>query len=199
MDGAALDRLTRMLARRVTRRTGIGVLTALGAAALASDDQGSAARRKRKKRKNRCLRLHRTCERGEKPRCCDGLACDRATPDGGAICCQREGTDCTSAEGCCSGSCDFLVGGGTCSPCRGRTCSAGRPCCGEQECRNGYCGGCRDRATSCTSNDQCCFSDCSSGACLSKLGGRCARDVDCRACYLGGQCAGACVDGACAV
>jgi hypothetical protein len=83
--------------------------------------------------------------------------------------------------------------------CRGRQCGAGRPCCGGLECREGYCDGCRDRATSCTINTQCCFSNCENGACLSKVGGPCERDVDCRSCYLGGNCANACVNGTCAV
>ena len=111
--------------------------------------------------------------------------------------CKKKGTSCASGEKCCSGTCDFLVKGGTCAPCKGRSCDATRPCCGGQVCTNGYCGGCRDRAVSCTSSSQCCFSDCTSGACLSAQGGRCARDVDCRACYLGQNCDGACVNGSC--
>jgi hypothetical protein len=113
--------------------------------------------------------------------------------------CKREGATCTSADPCCSGTCDFLVKGGTCAPCKGRSCDATRPCCGGQDCTNGYCGGCRDRAVSCTNSTQCCFSDCTSGACLSAQGGRCSRDVDCRACYLGHNCDGACVNGSCAL
>jgi hypothetical protein len=112
--------------------------------------------------------------------------------------CKSQGDSCSTGESCCSGTCDFLVKGGTCAPCKGRTCDATRPCCGSQDCINGYCGGCRDRATSCTSSTQCCFSDCTSGACLSAQGGRCKRDVDCRACYLGHNCDGACVNGSCA-
>jgi hypothetical protein len=113
--------------------------------------------------------------------------------------CKSQGTSCATGESCCSGTCDFLVKGGTCAPCKGRSCDATRPCCGGQVCTNGYCGGCRDRAVSCTSSSQCCFSDCISGACLSAQGGRCARDVDCRACYLGHNCNGACVNGSCAI
>jgi hypothetical protein len=132
-----------------------------------------------------------------------GKRCDRAkqccshTCKKGACRCGREGTRCTSYETCCSRTCDFLVGGGTCAPCRGRGCDADRPCCGGLACINGYCDGCRDRGTSCSSNSQCCFSDCVSGACLSAAGGRCARDADCRACYLNHDCDGACVDGVC--
>ena len=119
----------------------------------------------------------------------------------GQQCCNPEGTPCTSANfaSCCSQTCDSLVGGGTCAPCRGRSCSATQPCCGGLTCVSGYCDGCRDRATSCTSNTQCCFSTCTSGACLSAMGGRCARDVDCRSCYLSHNCTNACVNGTCAV
>lgn len=124
--------------------------------------------------------------------CPGGQACDL-----GGICCQPEGAACTDFKPCCSQTCDSLVNGGTCAPCRGRTCSATRPCCGGETCTGGYCGGCRDRATSCMTSSQCCFSDCVSGACLSAMGGRCARDVDCRKCYLNHQCTGACVGGVC--
>lgn len=118
-------------------------------------------------------------------------------------CCLSSGTTCTSATSasCCSATCDFLIDppGGVCAPCRGRTCDATRPCCDGLPCTGGYCDGCRDRATSCTSPSQCCFSDCT-GACLSNMGGRCARDVDCRACYLDVlKCPGACVNGSCTV
>ena len=150
----------------------------------------------------RCRKLGSTCTRHGK-RCCNSLKCDQTVVDGaaGRFCCKREGASCTSAnfEQCCSGTCDSLVKGGTCAPCRGRSCSADRPCCGGLDCTGGYCDGCRDRATSCSSSAQCCFSDCTSGACLSALGGRCARDVDCKACYLGHDCANACVNGVCRI
>jgi hypothetical protein len=113
--------------------------------------------------------------------------------------CKKKGTSCASGKSCCSGTCDFLVKGGTCAPCKGRSCDATRSCCGGQDCTNGYCGGCRDRAVSCTADTDCCFSNCTSGACLSAQGGQCARDVDCRACYLGQNCDGACVNGSCTI
>ncbi len=84
--------------------------------------------------------------------------------------CQREGATCDTADVCCSGTCDFLVKDGSCAPCRGRSCSTEHPCCGSLDCVNGFCDGCRDRATSCTTDAQCCFSDCTSGACLSAAG-----------------------------
>ena len=148
----------------------------------------------------RCKRLGSACSRRGK-RCCGKLKCDQTVLNSaaGKFCCKREGATCTSGEPCCSGTCDFLVKGGTCAPCHGRSCAADRPCCGGLDCTGGYCDGCRDRAVSCTSSAQCCFSDCTSRACLSAQGGRCARDVDCRACYLIQNCTNACVNGACTV
>lgn len=128
---------------------------------------------------------------------CGDACCDPGSPCRGTVCCLPEGTPCTGADLCCSGTCDFLVGGGTCAPCLGRSCSDAEPCCGGQSCLGSYCGGCHDRATSCTSNDQCCFSECVSGACLSDQGGRCSRNVDCRECYLNGNCTNACLLGLC--
>ena len=209
MERSPVDRLARTLA---TRRTSLGLLAALGLVAVGMRDEDVAAKRRRKRRKHKnkrnrsqdgqgtapvqCLEPGVTCVPGTSS-CCDGRTCDQTAA--GAVCCSPEGTPFTSFEGCCSQTCDSLVGGGTCAPCRGRTCSATKPCCGGQTCTNGYCGGCRDRATSCTSSTQCCFSDCTSGACLSAAGGRCARDVDCRSCYLGHNCTNACVNGFCAV
>ncbi len=112
--------------------------------------------------------------------------------------CHHEGAPCVDFTRCCSQCCDSLVKGGSCCPCAGRTCGPDSPCCGRLKCVNGLCGGCRDRATACTSSAQCCFSDCGShGACLSDMNGRCARDVDCAACYLSHNCTNACVRGKC--
>jgi hypothetical protein len=49
----------------------------------------------------------------------------------------------------------------------------------------------------CTDSSQCCFSECTGGACLSNQGGRCSRNVDCRECYLNGNCQRACLLGVC--
>jgi hypothetical protein len=148
-----------------------------------------------------CQAVGVTCVPGQSPQCCDALQCDQTVKNGiaGAFCCEPEGASCTTGESCCSGTCDFLVSGGTCAPCQGRSCSATQPCCGGQNCANGYCGGCRDRAVACSANTDCCYSNCTGGACLSAQGGPCARNVDCRACYLGQNCNGACVNGSCAV
>jgi hypothetical protein len=171
------------------RRVGRAAAASLASLLIVTTPHGADAKR--------CKKLGRTCTKG----CCRKLKCDQTVVNGlaGKFCCQREGVTCTSFEPCCSGTCDSLVKGGTCAPCRGRTCSASRPCCGGLDCTGGYCDGCRDRATSCTSSSQCCFSDCTSGACLSAQGGRCARDVDCRACYLSQTCTNACVNGTCTV
>lgn len=166
-----LDRVAISLAAATTRRGCLALGGALGYLTLHLEPETVARKRRRKKRKR-------------KPR-----------PD----LCRRERAACATGEVCCSGTCDFLVEDGSCAPCRGRSCSAERPCCGGLDCRGGFCDGCRDRATSCTANAQCCFSDCTGGACLSTLGRPCARDVDCRACYLGGSCTNACLNGACSV
>lgn len=157
---------------------------------------------------DRCLPAASCCSSAE---CPAGTACSAAgvcvcpaesTACGGR-CGLPEGAPCTMGnfQSCCSQTCDFLVGGGTCASCRGRSCSSTVSCCGGLSCVQGTCGGCRPRATSCGApgDPPCCNSDCTSGACLSAANGRCVHDADCRACYLGGQCAGACVGGLCQV
>ena len=216
VDHFRFDHLAKALASHATRRASLG-LVAAGLLGLTSITEDAAAGKRNKKRKQRkrkrkqrggqapideqCQVVGVTCVPGQSPRCCDGLQCDQTVANNvaGTFCCEPEGTTCTSGESCCSGSCDFLVGGGTCSPCRGRSCNATQPCCGGQICTNGYCGGCRDRAVACSADTDCCYSNCTSGACLSAQNGPCARDVDCRACYLGQNCNGACVNGSCAV
>jgi hypothetical protein len=224
VDHFGFDHLAKALASHATRRSSLGLFAAglLGLTAITEDAAAKKRKKKHKKRKRKqtqnggqtgeqpsgqaptqeqCQAVDATCVPGQSPSCCAGLQCDQTVTSGiaGTFCCAPEGTSCTTADSCCSGTCDFLVGGGTCAPCRGRSCSATQPCCGGQTCSNGYCGGCRDRATSCTADSQCCFSNCTGGACLSALGGRCARDVDCRSCYLGHNCSGACVNGSCAI
>lgn len=128
--------------------------------------------------------------------CPSGQDCLAATGD----CCNPEGVPCTVATTmqCCSRVCDFSVGGGACASCRGRSCSATVPCCGGLSCINGSCDGCGARATSCTVSSQCCFSNCTNGACFSAIGGPCANDADCRTCYQNSNlCGGACVNSVC--
>jgi hypothetical protein len=224
MDTRRFDDLIRSLTFPASRR---GILSALAGAfflsvpLVASFNETEAKRKKRRKkhRKNAGSSPSPSSPPSSPPPpppctpTCSGVTCGEADGCGGTCgcaapavceasvhqCCHPEGTPCTAFEGCCSQTCDSLVGGGTCAPCRGRTCSATRPCCGGLSCVGGYCDGCRDRATSCTSNAQCCFSNCTGGACLSALGGPCARDVDCRSCYLSHTCTNACVGGTCAV
>ena len=120
--------------------------------------------------------------------------------DPGTQTCAPDGAPCTSAAGCCSGECDFLVGGGTCRSCRGLYCDAANPCCPGVECINGRCGACLDRGVVCSPGaTPCCSSECSAGVCLSGVGGRCVQNADCAACYFSGNCANACLNGVCQV
>ena len=227
MDTRRFDELIRSLSVPSARRGFLVGLasTFLVSATFASSQNEAEAKHKNKKRGKKKKNRKRVASPPASPTSppppppppcvptCSGLTCGESDGCGGVCgcaapaicdaggnqCCNPEGTPCTSFEGCCSQTCDSLVGGGTCAPCRGRTCSATRPCCGGLTCTNGYCDGCRDRATSCTSNSQCCFSNCTSGACLSAMGGPCARDVDCRSCYLSHNCSNACVGGTCMV
>jgi hypothetical protein len=170
----SFDQFACTLASRASRR---GTLALLATVALPALSQGTdtlaGQRRRNTRRKRRRNKRHARC--------------------------LREGATCNTADVYCSGTCDFLVKDGSCAPCRGRSCSAEHPCCGSLDCVNGFCDGCRDRATSCTTAAQCCFSDCTGGACLSAQRGPCARHADCRSCYLNGACTNACVNGACAV
>lgn len=207
MDASRFDVFVRSLAPRMSSRRK-WLVSVIGMAAvlpLALTDEATGAKRKKRRRHRKRQRKHNGCQ----PDCaagpCSDDGCGGVCPcDGVGICtedgtcCDPEGSPCTSFDACCSRTCDSLVAGGSCAPCRGRSCNATSPCCNGLACISGYCDGCRDRATSCTSSSECCFSDCASGACLSTAGGRCARDVDCRACYLSGSCTNACVDGYCA-
>jgi hypothetical protein len=185
MDARRFDAWTR-------RRFGRAAATSLAALVIAATPYDVDAR---------CKKLGSPCS--GKRKCCRSLKCDQTVAGGvaGKFCCKPEGETCTATSGdtCCSEVCDTLINGGTCAPCQGRTCSASQPCCGRLDCIGGFCGGCHDRATSCANANDCCFSDCTSNACLSAQGGRCARDVDCRACYLNRNCTNACVNNVCTV
>jgi hypothetical protein len=194
MEAARFDRLVRVVGERRTRRATLGILGALvwpgstpddAVAARCSPSRPCPKCRVCRKRRCRPARNGTPCGRGD----CRNGTC-RCRPEGGA--CATEGSDV-----CCSQACDFLVDGGTCSPCAGRGCTESADCCGGLTCVGSSCGGCRDRASACTTAANCCFSNCTGGACLSAVGGRCRRDVDCRACYVGGQCAGTCSGGVC--
>ena len=152
---------------------------------------------------NRCVPADGCCNDTD---CLAGGSCGRRdrciVPAGQMACRERfagaEGTPCTGFETCCSGSCDFLVGGGTCSSCNGGFCNSAADCCPGTPCNANRCGGCLARATTCTVNGTpCCNSACTNGVCLSTVGGICKHDADCRACYLNGQCTGTCSGGIC--
>jgi hypothetical protein len=149
--------------------------------------------------------------------CCrqDGLSC---TAD--AVCCttncDADSGTCTTCQGRPCGASDppcctrWACEDGFCGGCAnaGRPCTATtRPCCaGSGDCIDGWCGGCirRENLTSvpgCSSGGvPCCDTDCTSGVCLSALGGDCAVDEDCEACSNDpNQCDGACDNGTCTV
>ena len=201
MDADQFDTLTARLSAQFTRRRSLGLLGALGVAGAVTAD-GVSARKKGKRRKKKCSAAAQAtlCANACGPQTLCGKpvdcgACPCHAENG--VCCDIEGTPCTSPSTCCSRQCDFLVGGGTCSSCKGHYCDQNFPCCGGEACTNSRCGGCLDRAIVCTSNTQCCFSNCDGGACLSDVGGRCKHDADCRTCYSDGQCRATCQDGVC--
>ncbi len=137
------------------------------------------------------------------------LTCPAGTSPCGDRCAGGEGAPCHigDLEFCCSGTCDYLVGGrengGTCASCNGPQCSGDDACCPGTKCVSGFCGDCRHRAVVCTPGAQrCCNSDCTDQGggtvCLSNAGGRCKHDVDCANCYFNlDECSNACVNGVC--
>ncbi len=215
MDAERFDALARSLFVSPSRRSLLGAVVG-GALATVGMDRAEAKKSRKKKKCKNCGE----CQQCTKRKCVakpDGTACSGGSICQGGICasgctctapaicggpdgecCDPEGTPCTSFAGCCSGECDFLVGGGTCGSCRGLFCNAQYRCCAGVPCINNRCDGCLDRAIVCTRSDQCCFSECNDGVCLSAEGRRCVNDADCRACYLDGLCENACVDGTCA-
>lgn len=113
--------------------------------------------------------------------------------------CRKPGKPCDNANpgACCSGTCDALEGN-SCGPCAGKACASDADCCGGTKCLSNRCGGCWSRAVTCANNTDCCFSDCSGGACYSLAGGSCFRNSDCKSCYLNAaNCPGACVKHVC--
>ena len=210
MDADRFDAWTRALRSRRATIAGLAGGLALVTAFVTPTATLAAPCGPGKQRcKGRCIRKSRCCTSAE---CKNGTSCKRGAcrcPAGqrpcGDQCLGKEGTRCTGFETCCSGSCDFLVGGGTCSSCRGHYCDANYPCCPGTPCLDNRCGGCLDRAVACTPGGMpCCFSDCANigggYACLSQAGGRCKHDANCAGCYFNSsRCAGACVEGVCQV
>lgn len=215
MDSKHFDRLARSLH---TRRKMLGGILGGGAVVAGwvapEPAEGAPRRRRCPRRKKRC---RGTCI--AKTRCCTNANCPKGTicdrrgacicPAGlskcGARCARGEGASCAGLPltACCSGSCDSLVGGGTCSSCNGGQCGSNADCCPGTNCVQGFCGGCRHRAVVCVPGGQpCCNSECrpvsgSTGVCLSAAGGRCKHDVDCYNCYMHQQCDFACFQGFC--
>src|SRR5215216_1148147 len=119
---------------------------------------------------------------------------------------------CERNEDCCLHECQVSGGVGHCQPCLGELCEGSGydfQCCGGLTCQVApqpnlgyYCGGCVGLDWYCTNDADCCFSDCTGsrfGTCVSLAGGRCASNLDCRACYIEDNCTNACVDGRCRV
>ena len=158
-----------------------------------------------------CGRCGRVC--GEGRVCVVG---DCVCPEGRIVCpnslaCRKQGNQpCRDNADCCSNRCEHSSGQGRCRPCLGLPCNSDAVCCDRDFCRRTpgpgpttrFCGGCRGRAQVCSADAQCCFGDCTPdrpdrSVCLSNRGGPCANDRDCRACFDGGACDGACVGGRC--
>jgi hypothetical protein len=195
------DRLTRTLATRGDRR---GMLTRFAAGVFIGVGTVLGLKRANAQGQDACQAPGRKCS--DARQCCSGGRCrrGRCRCPRGLVACRGEcrkpaGAACTNYGECCSQSCDFLVGGGTCSPCQGHYCQSDRDCCGGLPCHNNRCGGCLGRGIVCGEGDACCFSSCDGGVCLSDFGNPCAHDADCWGCYMNGLCSGACVDGACTV
>lgn len=96
-----------------------------------------------------------------------GQCCTGACGTGLCRSCISDNQACTSNDGCCSGTCQGAVDGGTgtCKPlntsCRtsGNTCSSHGECCSSY-CENGVCSAntsyCRQTGDMCSTNSQCC-------------------------------------------
>lgn len=165
-----------------------------------------------------CGRCEQTCSRpylcqagqcvcgGEGQRCVDTRFTVCGIPDFGA---------CTENIDCCSDACDRDIPDdpeGRCAPCRGVFCEPNRPCCGGETCVTrprdglGLCGGCAGQDQECTTNEECCYADCTRDnrdpgsdlrTCLSYGGGRCVVNRDCRSCRVDRLCRNVCVGGRC--
>ncbi len=203
MDHGRFDTWTRSIA---SRRAFGGALLGTIAGALGLRPVVAARCRRGKKRcGKRCIPKSACCTTGQCQPGVTGRTCRRnrcVCPAGQMscrpLCLGKEGAPCTGFETCCSGSCDFLVGGGTCSSCNGHFCNADYPCCPGTPCVGNRCGGCLGRAVVCTPGGQpCCESECSGGTCLSAAGQRCKHDANCAECYLRGDCLGNCIGGFC--
>lgn len=203
MDDDRFDSLT----RRISSRRAVGGAIAGALAGVFGLNEAEAARCPGGKKRcgKRCIPKRGCCTTAQCRPGATGAICrrNRCVCPAGKMSCRTgcagaEGARCTGFATCCSKSCDFLVGGGTCSSCNGLFCSSEADCCPGTPCLGNRCGGCLDRAVVCTPGGQpCCESECSGGVCLSEAGERCKHDANCRACYSNGQCLDTCVGGIC--
>lgn len=167
MDTATFDDFSRSLAGDVSRRSLLARLAA-GLAPMAPAmpraevTARTKRRRKRKKKRSRCpdglIRCNGTC----------GL--------------PLFGRGCLfDALPCCSKRCVADA----CWPCPGRPCETDDDCCNGLRClatasAGSTCGGClHGNVGTCQSAADCCSAECNTGACLSRLGERCATRLDC--------------------
>lgn len=160
-----------------------------------------------------CGRCGRACGRGQRCsrgrcKCAPGFptAC---LPGDVFRCGIAEDRPCAGPEECCGGHCLFYGGEDRCRPCLGAFCRDHADCCGGVSCLESpgppaagrFCGGCRGRREPCISGEQCCSTECTpdrlGSTCLSSGGGRCRSDLDCRDCFVNGNCDGACAGGRC--
>jgi hypothetical protein len=124
-------------------------------------------------------------------------------------CGRQDDSPCLGNDDCCGGTCVQYGGRLRCRPCLGVPCTEDRQCCQNLTCDQStgpaeavrFCGGCRGRRQSCSANEHCCSSDCTpdspGSTCLSNRDGRCLDDLDCRDCFLNGNCTAVCVGGRC--
>ena len=190
IDPLCFDRLTRFLVSGVSRRHALRLLAGGAGAALAGvlGLSGAGAN-------------HLGECRGTGARCNGDDQCCTHRCRKHVCRCAGAGGPCTKPGHCCGNR--YCQPGATCSDtCAGKSCEGNGDCCAAApSCTGNLCGGCRPRGMSCSSTGTpCCYSECNSGACLSRVGQKCAQDSDCEACYFDrAKCDGACVGGVCTV
>lgn len=150
----------------------------------------------------------RRCVRG---RCKCAVGFPTSCLPGENQCGRAEDRPCASDAECCQGACVEFGGRRRCRRCLGIPCDQDAECCGGLACFQSpgppefaqFCGGCRGRRVACAVNEQCCSSECTlderGSTCLSNRDGRCLSDLDCRDCFVNGNCEGACVGLRCRV
>ena len=168
MDGGIFDRLTRLLASRLTRRSGLAAAAlSLPAVAAARQPHGGA--------RNGNSDSDSDSNGNSKGR---GRGPQQEGPCGDG---RRKGNICTKDSQCCTGYCEVSLGKknvdrkGRCRCIRrGKPCTPKQTCCGKAACVDGVCGATAPPPPACQ-----------------ETGGTCATDADCCSCLT-------CVSGACA-